>query len=72
MVDMPEDQLKRSTVHEREHDWPDKMLLVAQVGRKSHTLEITKDAFFGTGSYGAPLNGDQLINMIHRIRRMKA
>ncbi len=71
MIDMPEDQLLRANVHERERDWPEEILLVAKFGKKTYTIPITKEEFFGTGKHGAPMSGDQIINMIHRLRKMK-
>ncbi len=71
MPDIPEDQLTRANVREREQDWPDSIKIVATWGKKKREMEITKAQFFGQGVHGAPINGDQLIHMIHTLRRQK-
>lgn len=40
-------------------------------GRKGRrrSVDIPADQFFGRGAYGAPINGDQLIGMVDRLRR---
>ena len=71
MPDMPEDQLTRTRTQERESEWPDSIKLVATWGKKKREVEIPKSQFFGTGTHGAPINGDQLVHMIHTLRRLK-
>ncbi len=76
MPQVPDDQLTRTTVHERERDWPDEMRVVAQWTlpngkRKSNHFIITRDEYFGLGGHGAPLNGDRLIQKIETLRRQR-
>lgn len=70
MPDLPVDQLTRVRSQEREQQWPDSIKLVATRGKRKREIEITKEQFFGIGSSGAPINGDQLIHMIHTLRRL--
>lgn len=68
----PEGELARTITHEPEDDWPTMIEVVAYYGegrRKRRSIEIPADQFFGRGEYGAPMSGDQLIQMVHRLRR---
>lgn len=69
MIDMPPSDLSRATVHEPARDWPDQLRIVAQWGKKSRSIVIDRDAYFGLR--GAPLTGDQLIHMVENLRRAK-
>lgn len=76
MPQVPENQLNRTTVHERERDWPDEIRVVAQWTlpngkRKATHFILTRDEYFGLGSHGAPLNGDRLMHRIETLRRTK-
>lgn len=76
MPSVPDNQLTRATVHERERDWPDEIRVVAQWTlpngkRKSTHFIITRDEYFGIGAHGAPLNGDRLMQRIEALRRTK-
>lgn len=76
MPQVPEDQLTRAGVHERERDWPDEMRVVAQWTqpngkRKSTQFFITKAEYFGIGAHGAPLSGDQLLHRVETLRRAR-
>ena len=68
-VEMPVPELSRAIRHEREQEWPDALEIKATFGKKTKALIITKDQFFGTGNYGAPISGDWLISAIDRLRR---
>lgn len=72
MIDIPKSQLSGAIVHEREDDWPESLLIVAKVGKRTFTEAITKDQFFGRNNFGAPLTGDQVLQIINRLRRMRA
>ena len=67
--------LSRVISHEADESWPLVIEVVAywadKNGRKGRrrSIEIPADQFFGRGSYGAPLNGDQLIGMVQRLRK---
>jgi hypothetical protein len=72
---LPQGDLARCVVHERDDDWPTMIEIVAYFGekrRKRRSIEIPADQFFGRGAYGAPITGDQLISIIDRMRRGKA
>ncbi len=77
MPQVPDDQLTRANVHERERGWPDEVRVVAQWTlpngkRKSTHFIITRDEYFGIGVHGAPLNGDRLMQRIETLRRERA
>lgn len=65
-------ELTRATTHEANEDWPHTLEIVAYFGegrRKRRAVAIPADQFFGRGSYGAPMSGDQIVNMINKLRR---
>lgn len=65
--------LARTINHESDESWPFAVELVCYWGdnkrgrRKSIT--ITKDMYYGTGGYNAPLTGDAVIRMIEKLRK---
>jgi hypothetical protein len=70
----PVSDLARSHQHEQDRAWPESIKLqikwIDRAGRpivRSH--EIHADEFFGTGHFGAPLSGDQIISYIERMRK---
>lgn len=72
-VQMPQGDLARAITHEADESWPTMIEVVAYWGEgrkgKRRSIEIPADQFFGRGSHGAPMSGDQLINMVERLRR---
>jgi hypothetical protein len=72
-IAMPQGDLSRAITHEADESWPTMIEVVAYWGEgrkgRRRSIEIPADQFFGRGSYGAPLNGDQLIAMVERLRR---
>ena len=67
--------LSRTLLHEADETWPTRIEIVAYFGpandrRKCRSLrvEIPAARFFGHG-YGAPISGDELIEIINRLRR---
>lgn len=72
-IQMPQSDLSRAVTHEADNSWPTMIEVVAYWGDgrrgKRRSIEIPEDQFFGRGSYGAPLNGDQLIAMVERLRK---
>lgn len=66
--------LARVFSQEAEERWPTSIEIVAYYGegkrRKRKSIQISADQFFGRGVYGAPLSGDQLIGMVHRLRKL--
>jgi hypothetical protein len=73
-ISNPVSDLARSVQHEPSYEWPESIKIQIKWRDKydrpiirSH--EISADEFFGTGNYGAPMNGDQLIAYIERMRR---
>ena len=61
-------ELTRTTTHEADDSFPDRLEMVAHFGTKRRTITITKDQFFGLGGFGAPMTGDQLIRAIENLR----
>ena len=67
--------LARVTTHDPNDDWPTHLEIVAYWskgnGRRGRRRSITIDAnqFFGRGSFGAPMSGEQLIGMVEKLRR---
>ena len=73
-IHIPAGDLSRTITHEANDDWPTMIEVVAYWGEgrtKRRSIEIPADQFFGRGSYGAPLSGDQLIGMVNRLRRSR-
>jgi hypothetical protein len=73
-ISNPISDLARSIQHEPSYDWPESIKIQIKWRDKfdrpiirSH--EISADEFFGTGSHGAPLSGEALIQTIERMRR---
>jgi hypothetical protein len=67
--------LSRTINHEANSDWPSVVEIVCywdtqhkKKGRR-RSAEIGSDQFFGTGRFGAPMTGDQLIAIVERLRR---
>jgi len=66
--------LARVTSHEASDEWPHLIEIVAYWGKdgrkgRRRSVEIPADRFFGTGSFGAPMAGNELIGMIENLRR---
>jgi hypothetical protein len=66
--------LAKAKTHESDDSWPTMIEIVAYFGKegrkgKRRSIEITGDQFFGTGGYGAPISGNQLIGMVERLRK---
>lgn len=73
-ISNPVSDLARSTQHEQDFTWPESVKIQLKwLDRYDRpivrTQEISAAEFFGHGSYGAPLSGDQLIGYIERMRR---
>ena len=73
-IDNPVSDLARSTQHEADHSWPHEVKVSIHwcdpSGKVSIRSEsISADRFFGTGGYGAPLQGAELIGIIERMKR---
>lgn len=73
-IDLPQSDLSRSVQHDPAHEWPSSVKIqlqwVDKVGRTIVRSEIiSADQFFGRGQYGAPLDGNALIQMIEIMRR---
>jgi hypothetical protein len=74
MIDLPKSDLDRSIQHNSSQDWPESVKIQLLWRDKNgapvvSTQLISADQFFGTGSYGAPLDGSAVIQMIERLRR---
>ncbi len=72
----PHGDLARTRTIESNEDWPTLIEIVAYFGPegrkgKRRSIEITGAEFFGTGGYGAPISGDQIISRINQLRRGK-
>jgi hypothetical protein len=65
--------LARCTTHEADQSWPTMIEIVAYWGNgrkgKRRSITIPADQFFGRNTHHAPITGDQIINMIERLRR---
>ena len=67
--------LSRVVNHDASSEWPLVIEIVAywrgKTGNKGRrrSFEIPADRFFGTGRYGAPMSGDELIGMVEKLRR---
>lgn len=73
-IEPPKSDLARSVQHNPSQEWPEsvkiQLLWRDSEGRPLiRTETISADQFFGTGSYGAPLDGSSLIMTIDRMRR---
>lgn len=72
-IHLPQGDLARAITHESDETWPTMIEIVAYWGDgrkgKRRSIEIPADQFFGRAAHGAPLNGDQLIGMIDRLRK---
>jgi len=68
-------ELARVVSHEANSEWPMMIEIVAywrgKTGRKGRrrSIEIDADRFFGTGRYGAPMSGSDIIVMVENLRR---
>jgi hypothetical protein len=72
-----EGDLARATTREANDEWPALIEIVAYFGPegrkgKRRSIEIPADQFFGRKGYGAPLSGNQIIEMIEKLRRSKS
>jgi hypothetical protein len=74
---LPSGDLARVTTNEANDEWPTLIEIVAYFppgeGRKGkrRSIEIPADQFFGRKGYGAPMSGNQVIEMIEKLRRGK-
>ncbi len=81
-VNLPNDpthaagDLARSVTHEVDDSWPTLIEVVAYFGpvgqpRKGRrrAIEISADRYYGRGSYGAPITGDQILHMVDTLRK---
>lgn len=66
-------ELARTVTQEADESWPTMIEVVAWFGHhgrkgKRRSVEISADRFFGTGRYGAPMSGAELIGVVERLR----
>lgn len=66
--------LARVVNHNANDDWPTVFELVAYFGGagrkgKRRSVTITADQYFGRGQYNAPMTGDQMLQIIEKLRR---
>lgn len=59
---------------EADESWPTLIEIVAYFGKegrrgKRRSVEIPADRFFGTGRYGAPMSGAEVIGIVEKLRR---
>ena len=68
-------ELSRVVSHEASDEWPMAVEIVAywpdKHGKKGRrrSVEIAADRFFGTGAFGAPMSGGEIIGMVDKLRR---
>lgn len=76
-ITMPSGDLARCVTHEPSDEWPSIIEIVAYFNKgggrrgKRKSVQISADEFFGRGSHGAPMTGEQLIGIVERLRRQK-
>ncbi len=70
-----EGDLSRTLNHDSDDSWPTILEITAywskdgsRKGRR-RSVEIDADQFFGTGRFGAPMSGDQIIGMVDNLRK---
>ena len=67
--------LSRVKTHDPSDEWPNKIEIVAYWfnghGRRPRrrSVQINADQFFGTGEFGAPMSGEQLIGIVEKLRK---
>lgn len=73
-IESPISDITRTRSHEADRTWPESVKIAVhwknEAGRlfiKTETISASE--FFGTGSHGAPLSGEALIQRIERMRR---
>lgn len=70
---IPSGDLTRAITHEPNDDWPTIIEIVAYWGEgrkgRRRSIMISADEFFGRKSYGAPITGDRLVQMVDQLRR---
>jgi hypothetical protein len=69
--------LSRVKTHDPSSDWPTRIEIVAIWARnggrgRRRSVQINADQFFGTGEFGAPMSGEQLIGMVEKLRKQGA
>ncbi len=73
-MQQPGGDLARCVTSEPDDSWPTMLEIVAYWGEgrkgKRRSIKVSADQFFGRGGYGAPITGEQLINMIERLRKL--
>ncbi len=75
-MDLPVSDLSRAQTKEPGREWPDVIRIIAQWTmpngkRKATQIILSKEEYFGLGNFGAPMNGDNLMQKIERLRRNK-
>jgi len=73
-IDLPISDTSRAIQHEPDYSWPESIKIQLcwrdKAGRAQIATQIiSSDQFFGRGAYGAPLNGEAIIQTIERMRR---
>ena len=63
---------------EADETWPAMVEIVCWWGPKiaprkgrRRSVEIDADQFFGTGRFGAPMSGDQLVGIVNNLRKQR-
>lgn len=73
-IESPISDTARTRNHEPDRVWPESVKIAVhwknEAGRLFIKTEtISADQFFGNSSFGAPLSGEALIQLIERMRR---
>ena len=73
-VENPISDLARAKQHNQDQSWPHEVKISVKWKDEQDRIlvrseVISANQFFGTGSFGAPLEGNALISMIERMRR---
>jgi len=72
-IDEPVSDTGRAIHHDPDLTWPSSVVLQVTWHvngcNRTRTMVVGADEFFGRGQYGAPMNGEALIQAIERMRR---
>ena len=72
MIELPPSNLSRAKVSEPSRDFPKELRIVVMwTNNKSKTVTIPAAEYYGTAPYGAPMNGERLMQIIGNLLRQK-
>lgn len=72
MIELPPSDLSRAKISEPSREFPKELRIVVQwSNNKSKSITIPAAEYYGTGQYGAPMNGERLMQIIGNLLRQK-